>query len=85
MQDKNSAIRAIVVRIAGQKRIHSTPRFRRESGTAKRNFNKLQEHGRSGWCSRNSKEQVNVSPMCTLPPNMPSGHFLAPASTSLLR
>jgi hypothetical protein len=31
---------------------------------AKRNSNKLQEHGRTGWRSRISKEQIIVSPVC---------------------
>src|ERR1019366_699806 len=40
------------------------PCYRRESGMAKRNFNKLQEHGRTGWRSRNSRKHLIVSPMC---------------------
>jgi len=35
---------------------------RRESGMAKRNSNKLQEHGRTGLRSRSSKKQLIVSP-----------------------
>ena len=31
---------------------------------AKRNSNKLQEHGRTGWRSRSSKKHLIVSPMC---------------------
>ena len=38
------------------------PCYRRESGMAKRNFNKLEVHGRTGWRSRNSGEQISVSP-----------------------
>jgi hypothetical protein len=40
------------------------PCYRRESGMAKRNSNKLQEHGRTGWRSRSSKKHLIVSPMC---------------------
>jgi len=40
------------------------PCYRRENGMAKRNSNKLQEHGRTGWRSRSSKKHVIVSPMC---------------------
>ena len=40
------------------------PRYFRESGMAKRNSNKPQEHGRTGWRSRNCKEQFIVSPVC---------------------
>ena len=36
--------------------------YRRGSGMAKRNFNKLEEHGRVGWRPRNSREQIDVSP-----------------------
>ncbi len=43
------------------------PCYRRESGMAKRNFNKLQEHGRTGWRSRNRKKHLIVSPMCPRP------------------
>ena len=38
--------------------------YRRESGSTKRNSNKLQEHGRTGWRSRSSKKHLVVSPMC---------------------
>ena len=38
--------------------------YRRESGMAKRNSNKLQEHGCTGWRSRSSKKQLIMSPMC---------------------
>ena len=40
------------------------PCYRRESGMAKRNSNKLQEHGRTGWRSRSGKKHLIVSPMC---------------------
>jgi hypothetical protein len=40
------------------------PCSRRESGMAKRNSKKLQEHGRTGWRSRSSKKHLIVSPMC---------------------
>jgi hypothetical protein len=40
------------------------PCYRRESGMAKRNSNKLQEHGRTGWRSRSRKKHLIVSPMC---------------------
>ena len=42
------------------------PCYRRESGMAKRNSNKLQEHGRTGWRARNSRKHLIVSPMCPL-------------------
>jgi hypothetical protein len=35
-----------------------------ENGMAKRNFNKLQGHGRTGWRSRNSRKRAIVSPLC---------------------
>ena len=38
--------------------------YRRESGMAKRNSNKPQEHGRTGWRSNNRKKHLIVSPMC---------------------
>jgi len=40
------------------------PCYRRESGMAKRNYNELQERGRTGWRSRSNKKQLIVSPMC---------------------
>jgi hypothetical protein len=40
------------------------PCYRRESGMAKRNSNKQQEHERTGWRSRKSKKHLIVSPMC---------------------
>jgi hypothetical protein len=40
------------------------PCYRRESGMAKRNSNKLQGRGRTGWRSRSSKKHLIVSPMC---------------------
>jgi hypothetical protein len=40
------------------------PCYRRESGMAKRNSRKLQEHGRTGWRSRSGREHLIVSPMC---------------------
>ena len=43
------------------------PCYRRESGMAKRNSNKLQEHGRTGWRSRSSKKHLIVSPMWPQP------------------
>ncbi len=43
------------------------PCYRRESGMAKRNSNKLQEHGCTGWRSRSSKKHFIVSPMCPRP------------------
>ncbi len=39
------------------------PCYRRESGMAKRNCNKLQGRGRTGWRSRSSKKHLVVSPM----------------------
>ncbi len=38
--------------------------YRRERAIAKRNSNKPQGRGRTGWRSRNSKKQLIVSPMC---------------------
>ena len=52
------------------------PCYRRESGMAKRNSNKLQEHGRTGWRSRNSRKHLIVSPMC---PQREIGHSLKAA------
>ena len=43
------------------------PRLRRESGMAKRNSKKPQEHGRTGWRSRNSRKHLIVCPMCPRP------------------
>ena len=40
------------------------PCYRRESGMAKRNSNKLQERERTGCRSRSSKKHLIVSPMC---------------------
>ena len=40
------------------------PCYRRESGMAKRNSNKLEADGRTGWRLRNSRKRINVSPMC---------------------
>ena len=45
------------------------PCYRRESGIAKRNSNKQQEHEGTGWRSRNSKKHLILSPMC--PPIKP--------------
>jgi hypothetical protein len=39
------------------------PCYRRESGMAKRNSNKPQEHGRTGWRSRSGKKHLIVSPV----------------------
>jgi hypothetical protein len=49
------------------KRRDLNPCYRRESGMAKRNAKKPQEHGRTGWRSRNSKKHFIVSPMCPRP------------------
>ena len=43
------------------------PCYHGESGMAKRNSRKLQEHGRTGWRSRSSKKHLIVSPMCPRP------------------
>jgi hypothetical protein len=40
--------------------------YRSESGMAKRNFNKPQGHGRTGWRSRNSKKHLNCAPGVSL-------------------
>jgi hypothetical protein len=40
------------------------PCYRRESGMAKRNSKKPQEHGRTGWRSRSGKKHLIVSPTC---------------------
>ena len=54
------------------------PCYRRESGMTKRNSNKLQGRGRTGWRSRSSKEHLIVSPMC--PRTFDAlGHFPAPS------
>ena len=34
--------------------------YRRESGIARRNSDKVQEHGRIGWRARSSKKHLNV-------------------------
>jgi hypothetical protein len=59
--------------------------YRRESGMAKRNFNKLQEHGRPGWRSRNSKKQVIVSPVCPRQTTAPTPILHATKSPAAVR
>ena len=47
--------------------MHHNCRYRLSTRMAKRNSNKPQEHGRTGWRSRRSKKHFIVAPMCPRP------------------